>query len=75
MGLKKHLTEMVFHVQNMRKGITAFLSVNFLQIISYAAAASQGITSLAQIPVVRASHSPVTPSALTKGVMVFSVTS
>lgn len=44
----------------MRKGTTAFLSVNFLQIISYAAVSSQEITSLARIPVVRASHSPVT---------------
>lgn len=38
----------------MRKGIIAFLSVNFLQIISYAAVPSQGTTSLARIPAARA---------------------
>jgi len=75
MDLKKHLTEMVFHIQNTRKGITAFLAVNFLPILSHAAVPSQEITSLARIPAARASHSPVTPSALTRGVMVFSVMS
>lgn len=74
-GPIKHLIEMVSHVQNRRKRITAFLSVNFLPIIPYAAVSRHGITSLARIPAARISHSPGTPSALTIGVMVFSVRS
>lgn len=48
-GPKKQLTEMVFHVQNISKGITAFLSVNYLQITTQLSP-SPRITPLAQIP-------------------------